>query len=148
MKVKLTLAAAVIVVATLFGAKLLAQETQVTKTQLPRAAQVFLNQYFPGQALSRVIRDKELMKTEYEVYLGNAVKVEFDGNGKWKEVDGTHNEIPTGFMLPSITRYVSGNFPGQKIVKIERSNTRYEVGLSNGVDLDFNSKGAFLKVDN
>ncbi|SDC06849.1 PepSY-like domain-containing protein [Niabella drilacis] len=147
MKVKLALAATVIVVATLFGSKLLAQETPITKAQLPKGAQAFLNQYFPGQALSRVTRDKELMKTEYEVYLGNSVKVEFDRNGKWKEVDGKHNEIPTGFILPSIARYISGNFPGQKIVKIERSNTRYEVGLSNGADLDFSSKGAFLKMD-
>lgn len=147
MKVKLTLAAILIAAATLFGSTLLAQETQITKTQLPKAAQVFLSQYFPGQEISRIVKDKELMKTEYEVYLGNSVKIEFDGNGKWKEVDGKHTAIPSGFILPSITRYISANFPDQQIAKIEQTKAKYEVELLNGVDLDFNSKGGFLRID-
>ncbi|WP_018628976.1 PepSY-like domain-containing protein [Niabella aurantiaca] len=146
-KLKLSVGAALIAVAAFFGSKSAAQETPITRSQLPKAAQAFLTKYFPGQEISRIIRDKELMRTEYEVYLANSVKAEFDGNGAWKEVESKQQPLPVTFIPSNITRHISANFPAQKIIKVEKTKAKYEVELSNGMDLDFNAKGNFLRVD-
>ena len=47
-----------------------------------------------------------------------------------------------------INSYVSQNYPGQKILKIDRSHSRYEVDLSNGLELKFNKRFKLVEIDN
>ena|SRR5690606_20662132 len=125
-----------------------AQETVITQNELPEVAQAFITDHFPGQKISRAIKDVEYrIKTEYEVYLDNNVKVEFDGKGNWKDVDGNNAAIPTKFIPEKILHYVAQNFPTQHITQIEKSSSKFEVALLNGPDLEFNAKGSFLRID-
>lgn len=130
------------------GLSLNAQKTSVTQNDLPKTAQEFIAKNFNNQKVSSVIKDVEFkIKTEYEVYFENRIKIEFDNDGNWKEVDGNGTSLPTGFINPAIVNYANRNFPNEKIAQIEKHRSKYEVELTNGLDLEFSLKGDFLRID-
>ena len=109
--------------------------------------QKFISQYFQKGQVSTVILDNDYISKDYDVLMANGTKIEFDGNGNWKEVDGNRNAIPTGFAPKNIAAYVKKSFPNTKIVKIEKNKFSYDVELSNGLDLVFDTKGNFKRID-
>ena len=85
--------------------------------------------------------------TEYDVILVNGTEVEFDSDGKWTEIDCGHNAVPAALIMKPIRDYVAKNYKGLNIVKISVERSKYEVELSNGLDLDFSRSGEFLRID-
>lgn len=124
-----------------------AQDQVIRFNQLPQAGQKFITSYFGAKQVSAVLMDDDYFSKDYEVILTNGTKIEFDGDGAWTEVDGKRNAIPTGFVPKSISNYVKKSFPNAKIKKIEKKRFKYEVELTNGLDLEFNSRGQFTKID-
>lgn len=132
----------------IFSIQLNAQESVIKTNELPKTALDFISKNFSGQKVSQAVKDKGMISTDYEVWLDNGVKIEFDGNGNWEEVDGEKDTaIPTGFIPAKITSYVSKNFPTHKISKIEKDSNSYDVELTNGLDLEFKLNGDFLRID-
>ncbi|MDE7420107.1 MAG: PepSY-like domain-containing protein, partial [Muribaculaceae bacterium] len=122
----------------------------INRNDLPEAAQNFLTQYFPKAKVGMVKTDKHLLKkTDYDVKLVNGTKIEFNNAGKWTSVDCKTREVPEGIIPKTIRTYVKKNFPDVKIVKIEKTSTKYEVKLSDDVKLTFNLLGQFksMKID-
>ncbi|KXH78501.1 PepSY-like domain-containing protein [Chryseobacterium kwangjuense] len=139
---------AFILIFSLAGGLIFAQDKAITANQLPKTAKTFLASHFKGVAVGSAIEDREIYGVdEYQVYLANGMKVEFDSKGNWKEVDGKHQKIPFGFIPVSIRNYAAKNFPNTYIVKIEKERWSYKAELSNGLDLEFDSKGNFKKID-
>lgn len=125
-----------------------AQETVIKTNELPKIAQDFITKNFASQKVNQAIKDKGMISTDYEVWLDNGTKIEFDGNGNWEEVDADKNAaLPTGFIPAKITSYVSKNFPTHKISKIEKDSKKFDVELTNGLDLEFKLNGDFLRID-
>ncbi|MDD3458649.1 MAG: PepSY-like domain-containing protein [Weeksellaceae bacterium] len=132
----------------LMGMGLSAQRTMIDRKDLPQRAQQFISENFNDLEIRKATKENESRnRMEYEVYFVNRTKVEFDGNGNWKEVDGNESPIPTGFIHSAIVNYVKQNYPNQQITQIEKSRTKFEVELTNGIDLDFSAEGNFLKAD-
>ena len=122
----------------------------IDRNDLPEAAQNFLKEYFPKAKVGMVKTDKHLLKkTDYDVKLVNGTKIEFNNAGKWTSVDCKTREVPEGIIPKAIRNYVKKNFPDVKIVKIEKTTTKYEVELSDDVELTFNLLGQFksMKMD-
>lgn len=122
----------------------------IDRNDLPETAQNFLKEYFPKAKVGMIKTDKHLLKkTDYDVKLVNGTKIEFNNAGKWTSVDCKTREVPEGIIPRSIRTYVKKNFPDVKIVKIEKTTTKYEVGLSDDVELTFNLLGQFksMKMD-
>lgn len=129
-------------------------DDDINVNELPAVANTFLTNYFPGENITRVVRDDN----EFEVYYAN-YKVEFDRTGIWKQVDGkrvngNYREIPVAFLnteIPAqIVAWKNTNYPNTFIVEVEKefqNNTHvgYDIELSNGLDdLDFDLQGNFL----
>jgi hypothetical protein len=131
----------------LFGFSAYAQKTVIKKEVLPANAQTFLKTHFGSKKPSYIIQDKELLSTEYKVQFDNKIEIEFDKKGNWKEVDGKNSKIPASIIPKKITSYVKTNFPKEKITKIEIGSSGYEVKLTNGLELKFNLKGDFTKIN-
>jgi len=85
------------------GVLVFAQDQPIQFNQLPANGQKFINSYFGAKKVSAVILDDDYFKKDYEVILTNGTKIEFDGSGNWKEVDGKRNAIPSGFAPKAIT---------------------------------------------
>ena len=62
---------------------------------------------------------------------------------KDRDADG----LPTGFMPQAMVNYVTANFPGVNIVKINKERSKFEVELRNGIELVFDQNGNFLSYD-
>lgn len=115
---------------------------------LPAAAQTTLNKYFKGKDVSHIkIDDKFMGHKEYDVILENGTEVEFDHEGNWKEIDCGHKAVPEELILKPIREYVKKNFNNRKIVKIETKRNKYSIELADGVDLEFDRAGNFLRID-
>lgn len=125
-----------------------AQESVITKNELPQTAQKFISDNFSKSSIDYVKMDKEILSTDYKVKFTDGSEVEFDSKGEWMEVDGNKTNIPTGFIQKSILTYVKAKFPNAQIEKIEKGRFgKQEVKLSNGLELEFNSKGEFKRID-
>lgn len=124
-----------------------AQKKTITVKELPQTAQTFITNNFKGQTVSFAVKEKEMMDTDYTVQLSGGFKLEFDKNGNWEEINGNGKAVPAAIIPKNIADYVAKNQKGHKIIKIEKDKMGYDVDLSNGLGLDFDSNGKFLKVD-
>lgn len=119
----------------------------INREDLPESARQFLTTYFPKAKIGMIKTDKHLLKkTDYDVKLVNGTKIEFTNSGKWTSVDCKDREVPKDIIPKAIRNYVAKNFPDVKIVRIEKTSTKYEVGLSDDVELLFNLLGQFKGV--
>lgn len=116
----------------------------INRNDLPEAAQQFLTTYFPKAKVSMVKTDKHfLKKADYDVKLVNGTMIEFSNSGKWTSVDCKGREVPKDIIPRAIRNYVNKNYPNEKIVKIEKTSSKYEVKLSDDAELTFNLLGQF-----
>ena len=125
-----------------------AQETIIVRKQLPLNAQKLIKTNFSDKTIDYIIADKELISTDYSVKFTDGSEIDFNSNDIWTEIDCKRNAIPSKLVKPSIANYVNKKFPNTQIEKIEKSVLkRQEIKLSNGLELEFNSKGEFVKID-
>ncbi len=131
----------------LIGFSANAQKTVIKKEALPANAQTFLKTHFGSKKPSYILEDKEILSTEYKVQYDNQLEIEFDKKGNWKEVDGKNDKIPKSIVPKKIASYIKTNFPKEKVTKIEIGTSSYETKLTNGLELKFNLKEEFIKID-
>lgn len=125
-----------------------AQESVIPKEKLPQKAQKFISDNYSKSTVDYVVMDKEFLSVDYKVRFTDGSEIEFNSDGEWVEVDGKRSPISTGFIAKGILSYVKQNFPNAQIIKIEKSRLgKQEVKLSNGMELEFNSKGKFIRFD-
>lgn len=115
---------------------------------LPAAAQTMLKKYFPKKQVNHIKIDKPLIgNADYDVVLSDGTEIDFDHKGDWKEIDCGINSVPKGVLPVAITNYIAKNYKGAKIIKVDKESNKYEIELSNGLDLEFDRAGNFLRVD-
>lgn len=115
--------------------------------QLPEKAQKFLTTYWNDVKVVKAEMDKDGLEVTYDVYLENNTKIEFDKRGEWKEIKSPMTEIPKGVIMQNILDYVANNYSGNRIEKIKKEHHHFEVELTNDIELKFNKKGEFKRID-
>ena len=114
---------------------------------LPQAAQQFLQSYFNGVEVSYVMKERDAGVDEYKVMFKSGGNVEFDKKGEWESVSMKSAGVPSGIVPVTLMKYLKEKFPNGKVIKIEKDKRRYEVKMDNGLELDFDKSGKFLKMD-
>lgn len=117
-------------------------------TTLPAAAQVAIKNHFKSE-VSHIKIEKDWGRvSEYDVVLTDGSEITFDRNGNWKAVEVRRNaSVPSAFIPSTIANYIKQNQKNVAIIGIEKKKAGYEVELSNGIDMIFNSKGKFMRYD-
>lgn len=116
--------------------------------ELPQVSRTFLNNYFNGNKVSHIKIDKDLFLVDsYDVILTDGTSVEFNRDGEWKEVKSFQQNIPDTLIPTEIRQYVSQNYPGQKIMTVERGKRKVSVDLANGLELKFDLNGNLIDID-
>lgn len=123
------------------------EDRPIQVEQLPAAAQKFIKAHFPDSKISYAKIDDKLVYKEYEVMFADGVKIEFNGDGEWKDVDCKFGAVPAAIIPKKIASYVAKNYPDAKIIKIDRDRRDYEVSLSNRLELTFDMKFNLLEID-
>lgn len=115
---------------------------------LPMAAQIVVKNNFKA-GVNHIKIDKEFGRvSEYDVILTDGTEITFDRNGNWKDIEVRRNgSVPAAFVPAAISTYVKQNQKKAKIVGIEKNRSGYDVELSNGVDMKFNTDGKFVRYD-
>lgn len=124
-----------------------AQEVIIPFNQLPAKAKTFIHQHFKGVKVTNVIQDRDAFSKDFDVNFENGTKVEFDRTGNWKEIKTVSGSVPSSLVPAKIKRYISNNYNGASIVEINKDAYKIDIELSNGVDLDFDKNGNFLRID-
>jgi hypothetical protein len=121
----------------------LADDTPIPVEQLPVAAKTFVQTHFQGKKILYAEKDWN----SYECRLNDGTKIEFNRKGNWKKVDCHMTAVPAGIVPETIQQYVTSNFPGTVITKIDKERYGYDIELSNDIDLKFNYQGALIGMD-
>ena len=110
-------------------------------SDLPRAAQQFIQKYFVGQSVAMAKVESEFLDKNYDVIFTNGDMVEFDKKGNWTKVDCKHQNVPQAIIPVAIQQYVSKNYPDAKVREIEVTDCKgYEIKLTNGFEVEFDKR--------
>ena len=121
-------------------------EKPVALGTIPDGVKDFLEEHYAGEQPALAIRKFEELKTEYELTFIDGTKLEFDSKGEWKEVKSHVRTVPEALVPPMIREYLDRNFPGVAVMEISRDRKEVETGLSNRVELTFDSR-TFMLTD-
>lgn len=120
----------------------------VTAAQLPAPIMSFIQQHFPGQAISFAKKDLEITGWQYDVVLADGTQIDFDTDKEWDKIQCTMtNPVPTVLVPAPIVAHLRGNFPDAMVMKIDKERFGYEIELANGLELKFTKQGALMEVD-
>ena len=131
-----------------------AGEKRIVKEELPSVSLEFINRYYNTFEVAYCAIDKSLFKSsEYDVYLSNGIKIEFDNHGYLKSIISPERKGINLFILPvAIRNLIIKNYPncyvyGYSIDHKGKSYEEHEVYLSNGHKLVFNRYSYLIEVD-
>ena len=115
--------------------------------KLPVAAREMIGKHFSQTKVAYIKIEKDLFQsTSYDVKLADGIELEFNSKGEWLEIDCKNKAVPSTFIPQAISKYMKANYNGHKTVKIERNRKGYELTLENGLEVDFDQFGGFLKL--
>ena len=122
------------------------KESIVSADGLPKDAQLYITQHFPEHEILQVVKERDDLKTSFDVYLSEGYKLEFNKSGKVLGVEG-NNRLPDSVIPSKILAYVNDNYPEHFIIDWELDDRGQEVKLSNRLELKFDKNGNFLRID-
>lgn len=120
------------------------KEKLLNYDDLPDFCVSYIATHFPGLPLTHAIKEFDDLQIKYTVYLKNGVKIEFNQNGEINKIEG-NVELPDSVIPAAILDYVKSKFPSSYIKKWEAERALQAVTLSNGLTLEFDKKGLFLR---
>ncbi len=123
-------------------------ERPTTIDQLPAAAQQVIKQHFSTLKVALAKVESGLLEKSYDVIFTNGCKVEFGRDGQWTEISCKNSAVPAALVPAPIGKYLKATYPGVRITGIEKDRKEYEVQLSNGTEVTFNSKFQVIDIDN
>lgn len=122
-------------------------ERPIRYDELPAEAKAFIAEYFAKEEVSHTIMDKGIVWDEYTVVFVSGTKLDFDDDGKWLEVNCRYSEVPAAIVPNQISDYVKSYYPKSKITEIKRERNEWEVKLTGGLELTFNSSFRLTDMD-
>mgnify|MGYP003194589192 FL=1 len=131
-----------------FQVKALADNDKpIAVSQLPTVSQQIIKKHFSGKKVAMAKQETGLLEKNYEVVFTSGEKIEFDKRGAWKEIDCKLSAVPAKLIPAKIASYLKANYPGVKVLKLEKDNNEYEVDLANGIEIKFNKNFVVIDID-
>ncbi|MGN1212098.1 MAG: PepSY-like domain-containing protein [Candidatus Cryptobacteroides sp.] len=115
--------------------------------QLPENARQFIQLHFPDGKVGVVKMENGLISKSYDVHFTDGNHIDFDGKGNWEEINCKASSVPDAIVPVAILEYVHANYPGEKVIKIEKDYRKYEVKLSSRIELTFDLSFNLREVD-
>ena len=138
---------AILAVIAAFMSTVKADDRPVTYQQLPASAQAFIAENYPVDKVSYATKDDDLILPDYTVVLVSGVKITFNNDGSLEKIESKVDGVPAGVIPVQIREYVRQNYHDVAYLEYEIGRRTYEVKLSNGMELTFNSRFALIGID-
>ena len=124
-----------------------AKEQVIAYDQVPEPAKAIVAVHFDASQIAYVTLDKGLFDDEYEVRFNDGRSLEFNKAGELLKVDCKLAEVPSALIPEQVRAYVKANFPNAFITEWGKDDRGYKAELNSGLDLEFNSKYEFVRID-
>lgn len=122
-------------------------DKQISFAELPAKAQQFIQTHYPNSEVTFATMDRDIYSTDYDVRLSCGTKIEFDGDGEWTEVDCHRQAVAKAIVPEQIESYVANNYPSQAVCEIQRGHRGWDVKLTSGLELEFDSSFRLMDID-
>jgi hypothetical protein len=123
------------------------KETIVPAGNVPVEITTYVSTHFPDATILQVLNDQEGTRKTYDVRLSDYISLEFDCQKRIIDIDGVEG-LPASVIPEAIAQYVRDNYPNEVITDWELDGRNQQIELKNGLDLEFNKDGAFLRIYN
>jgi hypothetical protein len=123
------------------------KEEVIAPADLPSEIATYIKTHFPDNTIVQIIKDRDGLTQSYEIILSESISLEFNRNKEIVDIDGT-SQLPNSVIPEKILEYVATNYPTNFITDWELDDKNQQVQLDNGLDLEFNMAGEFLRIDN
>lgn len=114
-------------------------------TTLHESADAFLKTHFQSQAIHELDIDPN-DRDMYDVELADGTELEFDRNGELLKME-SDSGLPLTALPLGMGAYINANYPDVNAVEFEKERNGFEIELSNGSELKFDTQGKFLRID-
>lgn len=115
--------------------------------QLPDAAKTFVDSNYKGVGVVYVTKEDDWFRPDYDVMLSNGILLEFSHSGSLKKIEAKKGSISPELIPDGIRQYVDRHYPGAGYLEYEVGRKKYEVRLSNRLELKFNGSFRLIEVD-
>ena len=105
---------------------------------LPTSAKFFVQRNFQNRSITlaeKVTTSKGT--TMYIATLNDGIQIRFNENGSWEMIDCKMGAVPATLIPENVATFMNAYYPSTPLVKIEKTDTGYEVTLSNFASLKF-----------
>ena len=124
-----------------------AKEQVIAYDQVPEPAKAIVAAHFDASQIAYVTLDKGLLDAEYDVKFNDGRSLEFNKAGELLKVDCKQTEVPAALIPEAVRAYAKANFPNAFITEWSKDDRRWKAELNSGLDLEFNSKYEFIRID-
>lgn len=124
-----------------------ANEQVIPFDQVPEPAKAIVAAHFDASQIAYVTLDKGLLDAEYDVKFNDGRSLEFNKAGELLKVDCKQTEVPAALIPEAVRAYVKANFPNAFITEWSKDDRRWKAELNSGLELEFNSKYEFIRID-
>lgn len=119
---------------------------------IPQNAKEYIAKHFKGYNISHYEKESEILDVEHKVYVTHnsvSFKLDFDKKGNVTDIESLDDKtpLPNSVLPVKITQHAKAKFPNAKIIEWKRKKNTQVVELTNDMELVFNSKGDFLRID-
>lgn len=108
----------------------------ISYNEIPETAQKAIEASFGTELISSsTIKSVKKDSDSYEIYLDDSTKIDFDLNGKWKEIDNKAGLGATYFAtdpeLKKIKAWADAKYKDKTIEEVDRKPNGYEIDFLN-----------------
>lgn len=125
----------------------LAAPEKTTFDKLPQNSQEFVQRYFAGETIREVELDRDSSWDKYTVWFDNGNMISFaGGSGDCTEIKIKQGAIPVSVLPAEAAAYLGTHYRNQKIHGMKQTKEGFRISLENGVWVDFDKNGRFIKA--
>lgn len=130
-----------------FAALINADDRPISFDKLPEHAKTFIKTNFASAKVLYSSVDDDIIAPDYEVILDNGFEIQFKNDGQLESIDANLGTIPESIIPVPIRTYINANYPNTTYKEYEVGARSYEVKISNGLELTFNSEFKIIEID-
>lgn len=121
------------------------KEEIIPSKDIPSEITNYISIHFPNNTIVQAINDTKT----YDILLSESISLEFNRKKEIVDIDGVDGitQLPNSVIPEKILQYVTTNYPTNFITDWELDGKNQQVQLDNGLDLEFNMKGDFLRIE-
>lgn len=123
-----------------------AQDRDIPIDQIPKKITTYLETHFPDNAVLEASFDDHVVYKKYEIFLEDRVSLEFSPEYKVMEIK-SKSKLPDAVIPKQILKYVEINCPKNVITDWELDDGNQQIELDNGIDMEFDLKGKFIRAE-